>query len=210
MDSAITMPLAWRRSDRAPAGALDAKPCNHVVILHGIMTTEWQRADTGDSELFEEVSYWTAPSAAHWSRLPVTVRSRVSRGRSQSAAAILDAAIGRTAGDRRTPAARATNPRVPRGASAENGRRDRCLAARSSHGGRSRWFTLALSDDRPCGLAFGQGSASPTCAEPPEQRDRSLYNNADRCRVQSETSPKQCPALRCENTRHLVDSKHGA
>src|SRR5688572_23763171 len=75
--------------------------------------------------------------------------------------AILDAAIGGTAGDRRTAAARATNPRVPRGASAANGRGDRCLAVRSFHGGRSRWFTLALSDDCPFGLAFGQGPASP-------------------------------------------------
>jgi putative transposase len=29
-------------------------------------------------------------------------------------------------------------------------------------------------------------------------------------RVQSETSSKQCPALRCQNSRYLVDSKHGA
>ena len=87
------------------------------------------------------------------------------RGAVFEGGAVLDAAIGGTAGDRRTPAARATNPRVPRGASAENGRRDRCLAARSVHGGRSRWFTLALSDDRPCGLAFGQGPASPPWAE---------------------------------------------
>jgi hypothetical protein len=35
------------------------------------------------------------------------------------------------------------------GESAENGRRDRCLTARSFHSGRSRWLTLASSDDRP-------------------------------------------------------------
>jgi transposase InsO family protein len=32
----------------------------------------------------------------------------------------------------------------------------------------------------------------------------------DARRVQSETSSKQCPALRCQNRRHLVGSKHGA
>jgi putative transposase len=47
---------------------------------------------------------------------------------------------------------------------------------------------------------------------------RRHYNNVrafesrlfDASRVQSETSSKQCPALRCQNRRHLVDSKHGA
>jgi hypothetical protein len=105
------------------------------------------RAHNGDSELFEEVSYWATAQARQTEvDFLFAARSRVSRRRSQSAAAILDAAIGGTAGDRRTAAAHTTNPRVPRGASVENGRRDRCLAARSFDGGRSRWFTLALSD----------------------------------------------------------------
>ena len=158
--------------------ALDAKPCNHAVILHGIMTTWWQYG------------------------------SRVSRGRSQGAAAILDAPIGGTAGDRRTPAARATNPRVPRGASAENGRRDRCLAARSFHGGRSRWFTVALSDDGPCGLAFGQGPAAPPWPEPPAAR---LHAVAARCRRRPlRLSARHGTLLRRSRTPHRCDTgRHG-
>lgn len=149
-------------------------PRHHAVILHGIMTTWWQCG------------------------------SRVSRGRSQGAAAILDAPIGGTAGDRRTPADLATNPRVSRGASAENGRRDQCLAARSVHGGRSRWFTLALSDDRPCGLAFGQGPASPPWAEPPATQ---LHAVPARCRRRSlRLSARHGTPVRRSRTPHRCDT----